>query len=151
MGNSEFLMPIWLLPSATFIVGLIIGLIIAKARQSTPAQTQQQLDDLQLRFSQYQEDVATHINTTASLMNTLNQNYQDVQEHLAMGAERLTLDEVARQKLLARLQDNEPKKERIGTSTLTASAQPPKDYAPKGEQDIGALDESYGLKTKASD
>ena len=149
MGNSEFLMPIWLLPAATFIAGLIIGLIIAKIRQATPAQTQQQLEDLQLRFDTYQNDVMSHFNTTAGLVNTLSQNYQAIQDHIASGAERLSLDETARQQLLSKLQEDAPIKERL-TAPVVDSTQPPKDYAPKGADEIGALDESYGLKTKTS-
>ena len=66
------------------------------------------MDDLQDRFDSYQREVVTHFNTTASLVKKLTQSYQDVQEHLSDGAQRLALDEQTRQRLLARCMPTRP-------------------------------------------
>ena len=68
---------------------------------AAPGRTQRQLDDLQQRFDSYQNEVVTHFNTTASLVKKLTQSYQEVQDHLADGANRLALDDITRQRLLA--------------------------------------------------
>ena len=104
-----------------------------------------QLDDIQERFDSYQSEVVTHFNSTANLMKKLNQSHQDVQEHLAEGANRLALDELTRQRLLAALNSDvaQPHRERI---TPPHSTEPPLDYAPKSANGPGMLDEHYGLK-----
>jgi uncharacterized protein len=99
---------------------------------------------MQARFEAYQNEVVTHFNTTASLVKKLTQSYQDVQEHLSDGANRLALDELTRQRLLAALSSSEggEKRERL---TPPKNYEMPKDYAPKSDCP-GMLDESYGLK-----
>ena len=107
------------------------------------------MDDLQDRFDSYQREVVTHFNTTASLVKKLTQSYQDVQEHLSDGAQRLALDEQTRQRLLAALHADEvypaERRERL---TPPASGEVPKDYAPKSPDSPGTLDATYGLKGK---
>ncbi|MDT4871554.1 hypothetical protein FQZ97_1066880 [compost metagenome] len=105
------------------------------------------MDDLQDRFSSYQQEVATHFNTTANLVKKLTQSYQDVQEHLSDGAQRLALDELTKQRLLAALHADETyeRRERL---TPPANNEMPKDYAPKPANAPGTLDETYGLKGK---
>ncbi len=107
--------------------------------------TQRQLDDIQKRFDSYQSEVVTHFNSTANLVKKLTQSYQDVQDHLAEGANRLALDEQTRQRLLAALHSDapQPHRERI---TPPHSTEPPLDYAPKTPNAPGMLDEHYGLK-----
>jgi uncharacterized membrane-anchored protein YhcB (DUF1043 family) len=52
--------------------------------------------------------VVTHFNSTAMLVKKLTQSYQEVQDHLAEGANRLALDEQTRQRLLAALHAEAP-------------------------------------------
>jgi uncharacterized membrane-anchored protein YhcB (DUF1043 family) len=73
------------------------------APNAAPSRTQRQLDDIQERFDSYQNEVVTHFNSTAMLVKKLTQSYQEVQDHLAEGANRLALDEQTRQRLLAAL------------------------------------------------
>ena len=95
---------VWLVPALTLLAGIAIGFLIARlAPGAAPSRTQSQLDELQERFDTYQSEVITHFNTTASLVKKLTQSYQDVQEHLSDGANRLALDELTRQRLLATL------------------------------------------------
>ena len=135
----------WLLPALALLTGIAIGFLIARLLpNAAPGRTQRQLDDLQGRFNSYQSEVVTHFNTTASLVKRLTQSYQDVQEHLSDGANRLALDELTRQRLLATLNSTEAgeKRERL---TPPKNHEMPKDYAPKSDGP-GMLDESYGLK-----
>jgi hypothetical protein len=91
--------------------------------------------------------VVTHFNTTASLLRILTNNYQDIQDHLSDGASRLALDEQTRQRLMAALHSEESHgtRERLSSPTFT---EPPKDYAPKGDDTPGTLHENFGLKSR---
>ena len=139
----------WLLPALALLTGIAIGFLVARLLpNAAPGRTQRQLDDLQERFNSYQSEVVTHFNTTASLVKRLTQSYQDVQEHLSEGADRLALDEITRQRLLAALHsDDSSPRERL---TPPASNAAPKDYAPKSADSTGTLDEGFGLKGKKS-
>ncbi|WP_150580578.1 YhcB family protein, partial [Pseudomonas fluorescens] len=84
---------VWLLPTLALVVGVAIGFLIARlAPNAAPNRTQRQLDDIQERFDSYQNEVVTHFNTTATLVKKMTASYQEVQEHLADGANRLALD-----------------------------------------------------------
>lgn len=137
----------WLLPALTLLVGIAIGFVAARLLpNAAPTRTQRQLDDLQERFDTYQSEVVTHFNTTASLVKKLTQSYQEIQQHFSEGADRLALDELTRQRLLAALQADEgPSRERL---SKPASTEAPKDYAPKIADAPGTLDENFGLKGK---
>ncbi len=123
----------WLLPALALVAGVAIGFLIARLLpNAAPNKVQRQMDDLQDRFDSYQREVVTHFNTTASLVKKLTQSYQDVQEHLSDGAQRLALDEQTRQRLLAALHADEAyPAERRERLTPPASGEVPKDYAPK--------------------
>ena len=136
----------WLLPALALLAGIAIGFLAARLLpNAAPGRTQRQLDDLQQRFDSYQNEVVTHFNTTASLVKKLTQSYQEVQEHLSQGANRLAADELTRQRLLAALNTDESKapRERL---TPPKTNEAPKDYAPKEPDAPGTLDESFGLK-----
>ncbi|UUY08790.1 DUF1043 family protein [Pseudomonas sp. J452] len=136
----------WLLPAIALLAGIAIGFLVARLLpNAAPNRTQRQLDDMQQRFDSYQSEVVTHFNTTASLVKKLTQSYQEVQEHLSEGANRLALDELTRQRLLAALQTDEgsEKRERL---TPPKNNEMPKDYAPKAPDAPGTLDETFGLK-----
>ena len=162
MDNS---IPVWLLPLLSFIVGIVVALLAVRLmRNSSPASTENKLDDLQQRFDSYQDEVVAHFSTTAELVNKLTENYQNVQEHLLQSAERLALDESTRQRLLNSLVDTkvleQPREEPANTTapaekTSNSPAQeeetqdtpqPPRDYANKAAGQVGTLDESFGLK-----
>ena len=136
----------WLIPALTLVVGIAVGFLLARlAPNAAPGRTQRQMDEMQARFEAYQNEVVTHFNTTASLVKKLTQSYQEVQEHLSQGANRLAADELTRQRLLAALNTDESKapRERL---TPPKTNEAPKDYAPKEPDAPGTLDESFGLK-----
>ncbi|APC17585.1 cytochrome D ubiquinol oxidase subunit III [Pseudomonas frederiksbergensis] len=138
---------VWLLPTLALVAGVAIGFLIARLLpNAAPSSTQRQLDDIQERFDSYQNEVVTHFNSTASLVKKLTQSYQEVQDHLAEGANRLALDEQTRQRLLAALHADvavQAPRERL---TPPRNQEPPRDYAPKMPNSPGMLDEHYGLK-----
>nr|WP_194718474.1 DUF1043 family protein [Pseudomonas typographi] len=137
-----------MLPTLALVVGVAIGLLIARlAPHAVPGSTQRQLDDIQEKFDSYQHEVVTHFNSTAILVTKLTQSYQEVQEHLADGANRLATDDLTRQRLLAALHPDAPQGSR-DRLTPPHSDEAPKDYAPKGPNSPGMLDEQYGLKRK---
>ena len=139
---------VWLLPTLALVVGVVAGFLIARlAPNAAPSSTQRQLDEIQERFDNYQHEVVTHFNSTAVLVKKLTQSYQEVQDHLAEGANSLALDELTRQRLLASLHSDAPvgPRERL---TPPRDAEPPRDYAPKTPNSPGMLDEQYGLKRK---
>lgn len=138
----------WLLPVLALIIGLAGGFLIARlVPGAAPSKTQRQLDELQERFDNYQSEVVTHFNTTANLVRRLTQSYQDVQEHISQGADRLALDELTRQRLLNALHAEGPAPQR-DRLTPPKTTEPPLDYAPKDAEDEGTLSEGYGLKQK---
>ncbi|ARD10527.1 MULTISPECIES: Z-ring associated ZapG family protein [Pseudomonas] len=140
---------VWLLPTLALVAGVVIGFLVARLLPNTvPNSTQRQLDDIQERFDTYQNEVVTHFNSTANLVQKLSQSYQDVQEHLAEGANRLALDELTRQRLLAALhpEANHAHRDHRDRLTPPRDTETPKDYAPKSPNTPGMLDEHYGLK-----
>jgi hypothetical protein len=142
----ELSLLVWLLPTLALAVGVVVGFLVARLLpNAAPSSTQRQLDDIQERFDSYQNEVVTHFNSTAALVKKLTQSYQDVQDHLAEGANRLALDELTRQRLLASLHAETPQapRERL---TPPRDQEAPKDYAPKTPNAPGMLDEHYGLK-----
>lgn len=145
----DYSLLVWLLPTLALIIGIAVGFLVARVLpNAVPNRTQRQLDDIQERFDGYQSEVVTHFNSTAVLVKKLTQSYQEVQDHLAEGANRLALDELTRQRLLASLQaDSTPHthRERL---TPPRDTEVPKDYAPKAADSPGMLDEDYGLKRR---
>jgi uncharacterized membrane-anchored protein YhcB (DUF1043 family) len=137
---------VWLLPTLALVAGVVIGFLVARLLpNAAPSSTQRQLDDVQERFNSYQNEVVTHFNSTATLVNKLSQSYQDVQDHLTDGANRLALDELTRQRLLASLHADAAQAPR-DRLTPPRNSEAPKDYAPKTPNAPGMLDEHYGLK-----
>lgn len=93
----ELSLLVWLLPTLALVIGVAVGFIVARLLpNAAPSNTQRQLDDIQKRFDSYQNEVVTHFNSTAMLVKKLTQSYQDVQDHLAEGANSLALDDVTR-------------------------------------------------------
>lgn len=136
-----------LLPTLALVAGVAIGFLVARLLpNAAPNRTQRQLDDIQERFDSYQNEVVTHFNSTANLVKKLTQSYQEVQDHLADGANRLALDDITRQRLLAALNSDAPQTPRERLTPPRENQEPPRDYVPKTPNAPGMLDEHYGLK-----
>lgn len=145
---------LWIAVAIALALGIVIGIILTQlARRvsgGSSTGTQAQLESLQLRFEEYQQDVSSHFKTTASLVSRLNRSYQDIQEHLTQGAMDLSPDDMTRQRLLAALEEQSGPSMSTRTSSepVFDSLEPPRDYAPKMQDMPGTLSENYGIKRK---
>ena len=143
---------LWIAVAVALAVGIVIGVVLAhvarRVGSNSGSGNQSQLESLQLRFEEYQQEVANHFKTTASLVGRLNRSHQDIQEHLTQGAMELAPDDITRQRLLAALeQDDQPVRDHARGEPVFDSLEPPRDYALK-EEGPGTLSEEYGLKRK---
>jgi uncharacterized protein len=147
---------LWIAVTIALAVGVVIGVILARlARRvggSQSGSVHAQLESLQLRFEEYQQEVATHFKTTASLVTKLNRSQREVQEHLTQGAMELAPDDMTRQRLLAALeQDDDRPAASYGKGRVEPvidTLEPPRDYAPKSEEGPGTLSEEFGARRK---
>jgi len=143
--SSSFFTQPWVLLTLCLLAGIVLGLLLARLFGQR-AGNGQQFDELQERFDAYQREVVGHFNTTAALVKKLTQSYQEVQQHLSEGANRLATDELTRQRLLAALNSDEPSSARERLSLPKNPEEAPKDYATKADGAPGMLDEAYGLQ-----
>ena len=135
----------WLRPVLLLLAGIGIGFLIARmVPGAAPTRTQRQPDEMQERFDTYQSEVVTHFNTTASLVRKLTKSYQEVQEHLSEGADRLATGEMTRQRLLAALHEEERHSKSRDRLRAHTSTEAPKEYAPKGDDVPGTLSDDFG-------
>lgn len=140
-------LPVWLLPVITLIIGIIIGYIVARLRIGSANQAQRQLETLQERFDNYQEEVVEQFHNASTMVGKLAQHYQMVQQHLDKTTQRLALDNNLRSSINAEAVDVESPPELLSSpDSSTTDSQPPRDYAPKTDGEVGTLDESFGLK-----
>ncbi|MFN3579389.1 MAG: YhcB family protein [Pseudomonas sp.] len=154
MESSENL---WIAATIALAVGIVVGIVLTQlARRfsgGTPTGTQAQLESLQLRFEEYQQEVSSHFKTTASLVSRLNRSYQDIQDHLTQGAVELSPDDITRQHLLAALEENPSASRRShgqnDAEPVFDSLEPPRDYAPKLQDSPGTLSEDYGITRRS--
>src|SRR5690606_28774267 len=129
-----------------FIMGIIVALLAPGLTGRSASSTQAQLESLQLRLEEYQQEVASNFNTTASLVSRLNKSYQDIQEHLGQPAVELAPDEMTRQRLLAALDQDSVPDSRERVEPVFDSLEPPRDYADKTPDSPGTLSEEFGVK-----
>jgi|TARA_R110000796_G_scaffold3909_9_gene14984 hypothetical protein len=145
---------LWIAAAIALAVGIIVGVVLARVSRrisgGSSSSSQAQLESLQLRFEEYQQEVAAHFKTTANLAGRMNRSYQDIQEHLTHGALELAPDDMTRQRLLAALDQDAPiaPSSRKPSESAFDSLEPPRDYAPKDAGGPGTLSEDYGIKRK---
>lgn len=144
---------LWIAVSIALAIGVIVGIVLAQVARRVSgtysSATRTQLESLQLRFEDYQQEVSSHFKTTANLVAQLNRSHQEIQEHLSQGAVDLSPDDITRQRLLAALEDAPVSRARPNGDPLFDSLEPPRDYAPKGQSGPGTLSEDYGFKHKS--
>jgi len=111
------------------LIGVALGLVATRFifRDGDGAQVQ----IVQNQFDDYQREVIEYMDTTLELFKKLNHNYQEIDQHLSNGAERLTLDADVRARLLGSINSD--------TKTIGHNNEPPKDYAPKAAGEPGDL------------
>ncbi len=76
------------------VVAVIIGFFIgrlggAQSRQATKAH-EQRLEKAEQALAEYRGNVTAHFQGTAQLIEQMNENYREVYQHLAQGAQQLT-------------------------------------------------------------
>jgi len=134
----------------TFIVIVVIALIAgavlsrlwSKAQGEDTGGLRRQLEDLKRQHQSYQINVTEHFNRTTELIDTLNQSYASIRDHLNQGADQLVAPEYRLESARAAgedLQDLAP------PASKTDEFDMPRDYATKTPKDVGTLSESFGF------
>lgn len=125
------------------LIGWAIGFLSCKGftgGKRGGRQIQQQFEELKKEQQAYQDQVSEHFTETAELLNQMANSYRDVHNHLAKGANELSQNRISP---LQPLPEGRPVLE--NEEDKPPVTEPPKDYAPRKEQEPGALHESYGL------
>ena len=129
---------LWIAVTVALAAGVVIGIVLTQVARrvsgSHSSGTRAQLESLQLRFEEYQQEVSSHFKTTASLVAQLNRSHQEIQ--------------MTRERLLAALEEPPVSRTRPNGEPLFDSLEPPRDYAPKGEDSPGTLSEDYGFERR---
>lgn len=125
--------------------GFILGTLSMRALSSERKHKQtleRRLQEADTTLKDYQQQVTEHFAETATLVNNLTQSYKDVHAHLASNALKLANVDISRQ-----LVSNSVDKEAANNNSVIDEEdfQPPKDWAPKSDDQDGPLSETYGL------
>lgn len=143
----------WTLALAGAAIGLVIGYLLGRMGRSNQDAMRKELDDAHAELAQYKEQVTEHFETTADLVNGLTEQYRQVHQHLASGAQTLCNDQRPGEALQASLQ---PRISKQDIPTVTDAVEnedsdeqphPPRDYAPKAADQEGTLSDTYGIKS----
>ncbi|MCP8897724.1 YhcB family protein [Gilvimarinus xylanilyticus] len=127
------------------LVGCAIGYVLSRGSQGggRNADVQKRLQEAEQALDNYQRDVTEHFARTTELVNSLNDSYRDMHEHLAASALKLSTPEISRQ-LLADAKHQLPGESR-GEELEQSGVEAPRDWAPKREGSKGTLSEEYGF------
>ena len=132
----------------SFAVGLLVGALVYKQLKSDEAKVrmlEEQLENVEREYESYKDNVHSHFNNTATLLNNLTDSYREVYRHMASGAQALCPEYISEQlSHSARTQDS------LTRDNFTDGAQeavsPPRDYADRNPDQKGHLSEDYGLE-----
>ncbi|MEH6576383.1 MAG: DUF1043 family protein [Amphritea sp.] len=153
---------VWIIGIITLAVGTLIGYLLGRSGDSSNKQQQliDQLNDSQRELGEYKEQVNSHFEQTASLVNNLTESYKAVHQHLAKGSDSLCLSEhtpveLDKAPMQSRISDQSEGEIPTVTEAVTPEedkvVEPPRDYAPKKPDEEGTLSEGYGLKGTATE
>lgn len=139
----------WLIGLISFAAGLLAGAVLYKQLKSDEAKVrmlEEQLENVERDFESYKDNVHSHFNNTATLLNSLTDSYREVYRHMAAGAQALCPEYISEQ-----LSHSAKSQESLTRDTFTEEAGdtilPPRDYADKsGPDQKGHLSEDYGLE-----
>ena len=97
---------IWIIAIVALAVGVLIGFLMGKSGSSeTQRKTlEEELNGSRAEMDRYKEEVTTHFEQTAALVNELTEQYRKVHQHLATGAQNLCPDQAAGRSLQSSLQ-----------------------------------------------
>ncbi len=138
----------------TLGIGGLIGYFAGRSSSADSSAQEKKVDALKVEINQYKESVASHFQQTATMINEMNDSYKSVVQHLAKGSQDLCDAGTARDiesRLLPKLEEqpdsiNETELEQ--QTGIENIVEPPRDYAPKKPDEIGALSENYGITPK---
>ncbi|EXJ12735.1 MULTISPECIES: Z-ring associated ZapG family protein [Nitrincola] len=154
---------IWIITLIALVIGAMIGYMLgfSKGSSKQKIETANEIKQTKTELHRYKQEVTSHFETTAELVNNLTEQYRKVHEHLASGAQTLCPNQAAGNSLHASLQpkqvealipdvqteDVKPPQD-SNLEDQTNVIEPPRDYAPKAPNEEGTLSSSYGLKKK---
>lgn len=128
-----------------FAFGLLIGGLAFNQLGREPKKQrdlEKHLHQEQEDFKGYRQQVQQHFGETSHLLKQLAENYRNVHNHLAQGANDLC-NENPYQPIIKKL----PEMNAIEVNEEPSNVQAPLDYAPKSTPyDKGSLSEEYGLE-----
>ncbi|MCV6588239.1 MAG: YhcB family protein [Marinobacterium sp.] len=147
-------------------IGAVIGYLMGRpgeedTRDEQIEALQKELEAANNELNSYRDQVNGHFARTAELVNNLTESYREVHQHLASSAQQLCKDGEAARSLEAAMQprltdEDETVEKEIPVVTDTVASnetdttpEPPRDYAPKKDNEEGTLSETYGLHEKA--
>lgn len=133
----------------SFAVGLLVGALVYKQLKSDEAKVrtlEEQLENIEREYESYKDNVHSHFNNSATLLNNLTDSYREVYRHMAVGAQALCPEYISEQ-----LSHSAKAQDSLTRDTFNDDAHndvmPPRDYADKTSPDQkGHLAEDYGLK-----
>lgn len=142
---------IWLVGIGFFLGGVAVGGLLFKLLMSDEARVQkleERLHALGEEHENYKNNVHSHFNSSAQLLNKLTESYREVYLHIADGARGLCPDYISSQLTLSSdakaLLDKD--KHGAGRSGAMPTA-PPLDYAMRSSPEHkGRLTEEYGIE-----
>lgn len=158
---------IWIVAVVALAVGVLIGYLLGKSggNEINRKRLEEELNGSRVEMDRYKDEVTTHFEKTAALVNELTDQYRKVHQHLATGAQNLCPDQQAGRSLQSSLQpkleathyegrlDSATQAEAVtqpseipDTATDTSAPEAPRDWAPKKPNDKGTLSDGYGLK-----
>ncbi|MEH6445982.1 MAG: DUF1043 family protein [Oceanospirillaceae bacterium] len=132
-------------------IGGAIGFFAGRSGATDNNAQKQQVDELKKEINQYKESVTDHFQQTATMVNEMNDSYKGVIQHLAKGSQDLCDAGVAKDiesRLIPNLAATQESAvtEQSEAEQKSAAFEPPRDYAPKKPDEMGALSENYGIQ-----
>jgi hypothetical protein len=139
---------IWLVGLLCFAIGLLVGALAYKQLKSDAAKVkllEEQLENLEREHESYKDNVHSHFNNTATLLNNLTDSYREVYRHMAAGAQALCPEYISEQ-LSHSARNQDALTRDVFSGNQQEEVKPPRDYADKTSPDQkGHLAEDYGL------
>jgi uncharacterized membrane-anchored protein YhcB (DUF1043 family) len=128
------------------IVGIFLGYVTGRRTAPGSEQTrelEQKLESTLADSRRFEERVAVHFAESAEKLNRLTEQYREIHEHLASGAEALVREGAGS----AFTALGAPSSELPAIESEDVVVEPPRDYAPKSSPDApGVLNESFGIE-----
>lgn len=137
----------WIAALLGFAIGLVVGAVLYREFKSDEAKVkllEEQLENLEREHETYKDNVHSHFNNSAHLLNNLTESYREVYRHIAAGAQSLCPDYISEQ-----LSHTAAAQETLTRDTFAEPGDqeiaPPRDYVDRTPDQKGMLEEDYGL------